>query len=218
MVGSAGATATYVALATSAPYTTLSDLLPTGDYYTTVSNLNFGDFAYAPGTVGYPPPATAIDVTAATGTGGPGLEFTGTWTVIGAKTLTSTIDYYVAVQGTKYVMNDANLIVSATLPTGCSAKVVETVYDVVGGVKQTPAIATLTYTGKNDPVSLGGNYATLYITEQISVKGVTGETAYIGGITNQFSEKLAPVPVPPSLLLFAPGLLGLVGLRKKFFG
>jgi len=27
-----------------------------------------------------------------------------------------------------------------------------------------------------------------------------------------------PVPVPPSLMLFAPGLFGLVGLRKRFFG
>jgi hypothetical protein len=27
---------------------------------------------------------------------------------------------------------------------------------------------------------------------------------------------VAPVPVPPSMLLLAPGLLGLVGVRKRF--
>jgi hypothetical protein len=30
--------------------------------------------------------------------------------------------------------------------------------------------------------------------------------------------RAAPVPVPPSLFLLAPGLLGIIGLRRRFFG
>jgi len=56
----------------------------------------------------------------------------------------------------------------------------------------------------------------IFVTKDISVNGdnMAGGTAFISEITQQFSE----VPVPPSLLLFSPGLLGLVGLRKRFFG
>ena len=56
----------------------------------------------------------------------------------------------------------------------------------------------------------------IFVTKDISVNGDAsyGGSAFISEITQQFSE----VPVPPSLLLFAPGLLGLVGLRKRFFG
>jgi len=33
-----------------------------------------------------------------------------------------------------------------------------------------------------------------------------------------FEYEVSAVPLPPSLMLFAPGLFGLVGLRKRFFG
>jgi hypothetical protein len=33
-----------------------------------------------------------------------------------------------------------------------------------------------------------------------------------------FEYAVSAVPLPPSLMLFAPGLFGLVGLRKRFFG
>jgi len=56
----------------------------------------------------------------------------------------------------------------------------------------------------------------IFVTKDISVNGDAsyGGSAFISEITQQFSQ----VPVPPSLLLFAPGLFGLVGLRKRFFG
>lgn len=36
------------------------------------------------------------------------------------------------------------------------------------------------------------------------------------GIPISFNVSADPVPVPPSLLMLAPGLLGLVGIRKRF--
>ena len=48
-----------------------------------------------------------------------------------------------------------------------------------------------------------------------------GTIAPYQGKEISFEYELAavtPVPVPPSLMLFAPGLFGLVGLRKRFFG
>ena len=33
-----------------------------------------------------------------------------------------------------------------------------------------------------------------------------------------FVASWSPVPIPPTLLLLAPGLLGLVGIRKRFKG
>ena len=199
MIGSAGATPVSLPA-------TLDKLLPSGTT-TSVSNLDFGDFAYTPGSVGSPPAASAIKVSAVTGGGEPGLSFSGKWSVTGAgKVLTSNLDYYVSVAGTKYVFDDAGLSVTGTLPTGAKDKVTEVIYGVVGGVVQTSPIATLTYIGTNDPVTLGGNYKTLYIEETISVTGVKGAPACITDVKNQFSERLSPVPIPPALLLL-PGPL-----------
>jgi hypothetical protein len=38
------------------------------------------------------------------------------------------------------------------------------------------------------------------------------------GLDNVMFGKAAPVPVPPSLFLLAPGLLGLVGIKRKYLG
>ena len=45
-----------------------------------------------------------------------------------------------------------------------------------------------------------------------------GTIAPFGSKEISFEYELSAVPLPPSLLLFAPGLFGLVGLRKRFFG
>ena len=37
----------------------------------------------------------------------------------------------------------------------------------------------------------------------------------VGGLYTMLTSTVAPVPVPPSVLLLAPGLLGLIGLRRK---
>ncbi len=55
----------------------------------------------------------------------------------------------------------------------------------------------------------------------VSTDGETIEKVELS-LANGFNEvkevEFSAVPVPPSLLLLAPGLFGLVGLRRKFFG
>jgi hypothetical protein len=51
------------------------------------------------------------------------------------------------------------------------------------------------------------------VTNGLDIGSLTGvwETWYVRG-------NATPVPVPPSILLLAPGLLGLAGLKKKYLG
>ena len=99
---------------------------------------------------------------------------------------------------------------------GGSASVVETVY--ANGPKG-PVVANLYVNGDatttlTDTVTFSQTYTTLYIIKDIAVNGGPAGSAAISFAVNRFSE----VPLPSALLLFAPGVLGLVGLRKRFFG
>jgi hypothetical protein len=119
-------------------------------------------------------------------------------------------------------------------------------FDIVFGTKETlmPAI-DLTPTPGNSP---GGSYLTTRFSNvsagalwnMVSVSPtevqffapnaaaalVAGDTFFVNIVLTGpidptkvgFVATYSPVPAPPSLLLLTPGLLGLVGLRKRFFG
>jgi hypothetical protein len=74
------------------------------------------------------------------------------------------------------------------------------------GVVDFPSLATLS----NFAFSLKGPYAGSVSIDQ-NAAGVTS------GISTA-SMNVSSVPVPPSVLLLAPGLLGLVGMRKRLKG
>ena len=54
----------------------------------------------------------------------------------------------------------------------------------------------------------------IYVVKDISVNGDgrLGGSAFVSQLTDRYSE----VPLPASVLLFGPGLLGLMGIRKRF--
>jgi hypothetical protein len=62
-----------------------------------------------------------------------------------------------------------------------------------------------------------GNYGSSFFSS-IDMYWNLGTLANDTGKSISFEYNLSAVPLPSALLLFAPGLLGLVGLRKRFFG
>ena len=62
-------------------------------------------------------------------------------------------------------------------------------------------------------LNLATPVSSVCIVKDLNVQGdgAPGATAFINSVTEGFSE----VPVPPSILLFAPGLLGVAGIRKR---
>ena len=93
--------------------------------------------------------------------------------------------------------------------------VTETVYT---GMSD-PPLATLTFSSTtsttfDETSTFSAVYPSLYVVDTVSVEGGTCSFPLSSvGFDNRFSQ--APVPVPPALLLFAPGLLGLIGMRKR---
>jgi hypothetical protein len=50
------------------------------------------------------------------------------------------------------------------------------------------------------------------------VTPLTSQNVLFGNANGMVTIETTPVPIPGALMLFAPGLFGLVGLRKRFFG
>jgi len=107
-------------------------------------------------------------------------------------------------------------------PTLASATIEENVYTanpILGGTLL--GSISIGATGTSSVLSGSISFApvsSIFVIKDISVNGdgINGGAANISQVIQQFSQ--VPVPVPPSVLFFAPGLLGLVGLRKRFFG
>jgi len=107
-------------------------------------------------------------------------------------------------------------------PTLASATIEESVYTAnptLGGTLL--GSMSIGATGTSSILSGSISFApvsSIFVIKNISVNGdgTNGGAANISQVTQQFSQ--VPVPIPGSLLFFAPGLLGLLGLRKRFFG
>jgi hypothetical protein len=74
------------------------------------------------------------------------------------------------------------------------------------------------WTGSNVTGTLGRNsYSGLNVSQAGTLAGTLETVVDSTGLYTTFVSDQAPVPVPSSVLLLAPGLLGLVGLRKKIW-
>lgn len=207
MVGSAGAVS-Y----------SLDQLVALGSTGITVGDKTFYNFNYVPvGSVAIP--ATGITVVPMTTPAlEPGLQFDSGWTVGPNQILDSQISFYVTAPASTPI-DDVILQFNGAARNGGSASVVETVYanGPTGTVLANLYVNADGTTTLQQTATFAQPYTTLYIVKDISVNGGPaggGGSAATSFVINQFSE----VPIPGSLLLFAPGLLGLVGIRKRFRG
>lgn len=209
MVGSAGAVS-Y----------SLQDLINTGSTGITIGDKTFYDFSYT-GTSGAPT-ASQIQTQFIATPGDPGLSFTaptgngGTlWSLGTGGNMDSKISFYVQVNNPSAPINDISLMFGAQATGGGSVDVTENVYS--GGTSVGGLYVNVDgYTQLNDSFGFtgGATYTNLFVTKDIALSTLFGGTAAITNVANQYSE----VPVPATLLLFAPGLLGLVGVRKRLKG
>ena len=210
MVGSAGAT-------TVALTTTLDQLTPSG-ITTSDGNLDFSHFDSSMGLTAKgqiwvagetPKPYGLVFYTA-------GNQNSGPWYAKGANQKTTSITFDVKA-GANRDFTDAYLTVVESY-SGGSPSVTETVsyYNGSGWT-----LIPTTLTNGSGPLSLAayGDPNRLRITDTITVTGASGGGwADVASVANTFGEVRAPVPLPSALLLLAPGLLGLVGIRKRLKG
>ena len=205
MVGSAGA----VAL-------TLEDMM--AHAVTTVGDKAFYGFGYLTVGSNTVPAADVAVVPLTTPANDPGLEFVSGWTVGPGQILDSQISFYVQAPASAPV-DDVLLQFNGAARHGGSASVVETVWSVnpngsLGNIVANLYVNADGTTQLTDTATFSQTYTTLFVIKDIAVNGGPAGSAAISFVTNRFSE----VPLPSALLLLAPGVLGLVGLRKRFFG
>ena len=206
------------AIAGSAGAATLAGLLPTGS---TISSggMTFSDFSYATPTT---PPASHITVLPVfQATTEPGLGFSGTgWFAGRGADLLSTISFSVEPTLTTMGIDDVSLQGAAIVAGGGSVSVTESVYT---DAQMLPSdlLTTLTFSSTKSTIfdytfTTPAVYPILYIQDTVSVDGGTSRILDSSvGFDNRFAQAPAPVPAPSALLLFAPGLLGLIGIRKR---
>ncbi|MGD0488365.1 MAG: hypothetical protein ABSB94_14350 [Syntrophorhabdales bacterium] len=204
LVGSAGAV-------------TLGDLINTPGAAITIDNQTFSDFgcSSALGT-------SAINVLPVDApSGGPGLAFVNSGLVY---TSAQNIETSFSVQvptSVPMAINNVLLGFSALIGSNGSATVTEYVY--ANSTERTElATVTLTVTQSGTYQAASGvlpsYYKSLYIVDNITMNagdalaGVSG----MHYLQNNFSDPPPPVPLPPALLLFGPGLAGLVAIRRRF--
>lgn len=81
----------------------------------------------------------------------------------------------------------------------------------------TPLMGPTSVSGFEIPTSLfASGPLSLIAGNTIDFVVQAGDSGYLYNSTG-ISAQVSAVPVPPSMLLLAPGLLGLVGMRKRFF-
>jgi hypothetical protein len=122
-------------------------------------------------------------------------------------------------KSTPMAINNVFLGFSALIGNNGSATVTEHVYT---NSTETTKLATLTVAVTESGIFqttsgiLPSYYKSLYIVEDFTVNGGDPLTGVSGMhyLENQFSDP--PVPLPPTLLLFAPGLVGLAAMKRRF--
>ncbi len=224
MVGSAGATS----------YDLWSLIHHSGSV--TAGDKTFSGFGYGTGPIDVPLAAAFIDVSPITTYATPvGNEYGITldsplgravpiayahWLLVPI-TLTETITFNVNSSGG--AINGVLLNFAGAYSGSGSASVTESVFG-SGGLLETLTVSTSkagTVTSEYAPLSTP--CANLTIQDVITVSSGRNwkGSASVFSVCNQFSQVADPpsqVPVPPSLLLFAPGLFGLFGIRKRILG
>jgi len=133
----------------------------------------------------------------------------------------ATLAFVVTAPTTAPIVDVSLSFVGGILPKAASAASATVTEFVYTNSAKTTLLGTLTVgeTGLTFIPSAVVNFApqtSIYVVKDMSVQGdgAPGAAAFISQVTQNFSE----VPVPPSVLLFAPGLLGLVGMRKRLRG
>ena len=208
MVGSAGATPLSLADVVTAGSITIGDKVFSG--WTADSNSAGTASSFTAASITFVPLATpALD---------PGFELSGMPMSVGANgSQDLTLSYTVAVAPGGALIKDASLsFVGGVLGVSpyASVQIIENVYTSNGGTLLAQLVVG--QSGPTDIVSATANFApqsSIYVVKDIGVNGdgVAGGSAFVSQLTDRYSE----VPVPASLLLFGPGLLGLVGIRKR---
>ena len=192
--------------------------IPTANSFTTTFNFTL---TYAPPLSGWPLPAPQADgitfafqnsSTSALGTGGGSLGVGGIPSAAGSAIQTwsnNTVGFFgpgqdpaaLTIKAAPFDLGDTSpLAGSETI----SYNAVTTMLTMTGQINGSPVSDSLA-------INLASVYgATVYagFTGGSGVGGSDQEITYWSGIT--------AVPVPPSMLLLAPGLLGLVGMRRRF--
>jgi hypothetical protein len=212
------------AIAGSAGAATLASLLPPTGSTISSGGMTFSDFSYSTSTV---PPATIPPATHITvlpvfqATTEPGLGFAGTgWFAGKGTSLLSPISFSVEPTLTTMGIDDVSLQGAAIVAGGGSVSVTEYVYT----NSSTPdLLTTLNFSSTTSTTfdissifTTPGVYQSLYVVDTVTVTGGTSRILDSSvGFDNRFALAPAPVPAPSALLLFAPGLLGLIGIRKR---
>jgi hypothetical protein len=184
---------------------TLADYIALGSTGVTIDDKLFFDFSYSGSGFGgaVAIPADGITVTPLTDPLNPGILFNAPWSVGPGQALDSLIQFKVQVLPGGNPIKDvsAEMVAFGTSPDGIIT------------VAETTTFGNLLLHSNGGTVSsaeitFSPTMGVINVAKDISVNGNSGIAA-LSGVTNRFSE----VPVPPAVLLFGTGLLGLVGFR-----
>ncbi len=207
------------ALVGSAGAVTLADLISTPGAAITIGNETFSDFGCS-SSLG----ASATGVLPVNAPpGGPGLAFVNSGAVYTSIQNVETSFSVQVPKSTPMAIDNVLLGFSALIGSNGSATVTEHVYtDSTETTKLATLTVTVTQSGTFQTTSgvLPSYYKSLYIVDDITMNagGALSGVSGMHYLQNQFCDPPVPVPLPPALLLFAPGLLGLVGIRKRLRG
>jgi len=203
LVGTAGATALppvydLAGLISINGHPPIIPCIPVGDK--TASNFGYSEGALAA--------ALVFVTTSDTNPMNPGLTFSSLWYASGKQSLNAVISFNVSAPSA--TIDDVSLSVAGWTKNSGTAEVQETVYAdgntytmtaLAGGPQQTVTFAPTGYISICKDIEVAGN-------------GGYGKWTGSAGITC-ITQNFSQVPVPPGLLLLAPGLLGLFGMRKR---
>jgi hypothetical protein len=194
---------------------TLGDLISTPGAAITIGTETFSDFGCSSGLGTSDVAVLPVN----TLPGGPGLEFLSSGVLYTSLTNVETSFSIQVPKSTPMAINNVFLGFSALIGNNGSATVTEHVYT---NSTETTKLATLTVAVTESGIFqttsgiLPSYYKSLYIVEDFTVNGGDPLTGVSGMhyLENQFSDP--PVPLPPTLLLFAPGLVGLAAMKRRF--
>ena len=194
---------------------TLGDLISTPGAAITIGTETFSDFGCSSGLG----TSDVVVLPVNTLPGGPGLEFLSSGVLYTSLTNVETSFSIQVPKSTPMAINNVFLGFSALIGNNGSATVTEHVYT---NSTETTKLATLTVAVTESGIFqttsgiLPSYYKSLYIVEDFTVNGGDPLTGVSGMhyLENQFSDP--PVPLPPTLLLFAPGLVGLAAMKRRF--
>jgi hypothetical protein len=188
---------------------TLNDYIALGSTGGTIDGLRFFDFGYV-GSGSYPIPASEIMVTPLNEPLNPGLQFNAAWSVQPHKSLDSYITFSVQpLEGGAPISDiSASMAGFGTYLDGAI-----TVAENTTNGQNLYLFYSINGSRTFDHVTFDPVTGVIGVAKDIALNG-NGGSATVSMVSNNFSQ--SQVPVPPSVLLLAPGLLGLIGLRKRF--